>query len=1104
MRGLPEFPNEPMPLWIDPTGQLSAAEINALPPDLENYVPKSRELTINGVAYDLSEDREWDLAIEGPPGPQGEQGPQGEPGPQGIQGIQGEPGPAGPKGDTGDVGPQGIQGEPGPKGDKGDPGEIGPIGPSGPQGIPGATGAQGPKGDPGEKGDPGTSVTLKGSVATVADLDDIVSPTTGDLYVVVADGEGYVFNGSTWDNVGPIRGPKGDKGDTGATGSQGEPGPQGIQGEPGPKGDKGDPGEPGPQGLTGPQGETGPTGATGPQGIQGEPGPAGPAGPTGATGPEGPAGAIGPQGPKGETGPQGIPGEPGAVGPAGPEGPQGPQGLQGEPGPTGATGPQGIQGIQGEPGPAGPKGDTGDTGPQGVTGPQGEPGAPGPKGDKGDTGDVGPIGPTGPIGPQGDPGSIGPAGPQGETGPQGEPGVQGEVGPQGEAGPQGATGPQGPQGIPGEPGDAGPMGPTGPIGPAGPQGEQGPQGIQGIQGEPGPTGPTGATGPQGPQGLQGIQGETGPAGPTGATGPQGIQGIQGETGPAGPAGVPGPQGPQGIPGPSGADGDGIAYFGQVTLSSGAAAPPSFGDYVALSGTPTLLTGANGFSAGASGLSIQNTSSDTLLVQAHASIVLTQGTNKILRVIFYKNSTPINTSEKESPTTPDVNLVELTTEALVELAPSDVLSLRVTSVNSTDVITASLGSLIVGTIGRQGTPGPKGDKGDQGDPGVGGGSPGGSNTHIQFNDDGEFGGTSGFVFNPITICVGINTSVPTSKLDIVGQDGMRITGVEPYMTMRDSSAFLAGVRLKNVGSSLVFSVDTTGAGTFTDKAIFTSDCNLGVNMINPTSRVDVVGQDGLRVTGFQPFITLRDSNDSNKGFRIQTWAGNTILLNDAVGDGTFVERLRVTGNGNVAVGAEVPLARLHVRSSNAAAAARLDNNSSDNATLVIDQTVPSTASRPAIVLMKGGTTCLVLSCDGMAPGQTYYDAQGVNGLHQFFTQGAERFKIDSTGIKTTGHIAGSYSLLGPNSTAMPFASVTVVQLPVSAPLTLTSSVPAAGTICFLIIESQGTNSRTVNFNPSHFFVAGAVNTGAVAGKTFTLTFISNGNRLIETGRAGPAG
>jgi hypothetical protein len=469
----------------------------------------------------------------------------------------------------------------------------------------------------------------------------------------------------------------------------------------------------------------------------------------------------------------------------------------------------------------------------------------------------------------------------------------------------------------------------------------------------------------------------------------------------------------------------------VTLSSGAGAPPSFGDYVALSGTPTLLTGANGFSAGTSGLSIQNTSTDTLLVQAHASIVLTQGTNKILRVIFYKNSSPINASEKESPTTSAVNLVELTTEALVELAPEDVLSLRVTSVNSTDVITASLGSLIVGTIGRQGTPGPKGDKGDQGDPGVGSGSPGGANQQIQFNDGGEFGGTSGLVFDSTTVCVGINN-------------------------------------------------------------------------LSPTSRLDIVGQNALRLTGVQPFFVMRDSNDSNKGFRFQTISGNAILSTDIVGDGSFLEKFRFSNDGQLGIGTNAPGASVHIVRSDLGACLWIRHTGPTNAAVFIDAAGPNTVDRPVLVMRKNTDNCYILSCDGLSIGTVYHEVPGVNGRHIILANGVERFRIDTTGIKSSGHIAGSYSLLTANSTSMPFASFTVVQLPVSAPLTLTSTVPAAGTICFLIIETQGTNSRTVNFNTSQFFVAGVVNTGAVAGKTFTLTFISNGNRLIETGRAGPAG
>lgn len=57
----------------------------------------------------------------------------------------------------------------------------------------------------------GTSVTLKGSVALVGDLP--LGATAGDLYVVLADGNGYVSDGANnWASVGAIQGPAGQQG----------------------------------------------------------------------------------------------------------------------------------------------------------------------------------------------------------------------------------------------------------------------------------------------------------------------------------------------------------------------------------------------------------------------------------------------------------------------------------------------------------------------------------------------------------------------------------------------------------------------------------------------------------------------------------------------------------------------------------------------------------------------------------------------------------------------------------------------------------------------------------------------------------------------------
>ena len=147
----------------------------------------------------------------------------------------------GAAGDAGPQGPQGIQGETGPQGEKGDPGDKGDPGEQGPQGIRGETGPQGEqglqgekgeKGDKGDKGDDGTSVSIKGSVSSEADLPS-AGLTNGEGYLTEDDGHLHIWNGSSWTDAGVIRGPQGEKGDPGDKGDPGEQGPQGEKGEDG-------------------------------------------------------------------------------------------------------------------------------------------------------------------------------------------------------------------------------------------------------------------------------------------------------------------------------------------------------------------------------------------------------------------------------------------------------------------------------------------------------------------------------------------------------------------------------------------------------------------------------------------------------------------------------------------------------------------------------------------------------------------------------------------------------------------------------------------------------------------------------------------------------
>lgn len=230
-----------------------------------------------------------------------------------------------------------LNSQPGPQGEKGD------TGPQGPPGVAGPTGSTGPA---------GTGVTIIGSVSIASDLPNPYTGNIGDMYISQNDGNGHVWNGSMFDNVGRIQGPKGDKGDIGQTGSIGSMGAVGPQGERGERGEQGFTGDTGPQG---PPGETGPRGDVGPQGMQG------------IQGPSGQMGATGPQGLKGD------PGEKGETGMQGPPGEIGPMGLQGPTGDTGAPGPLGPMGVQGPIGNDGPQGPIGIQGPEGPQGPAGPP-----------------------------------------------------------------------------------------------------------------------------------------------------------------------------------------------------------------------------------------------------------------------------------------------------------------------------------------------------------------------------------------------------------------------------------------------------------------------------------------------------------------------------------------------------------------------------------------------------------------------------------------------------------------------------------------------------------------------------------------------------------
>ena len=275
----PTGPQGPAGMGINLKGHVATvADLPATATQGDTYI-----VDADGNAYSWSDADNTYLnigKIVGPQGEQGIQGPQGiqgETGPQGPAGVDGAVGPAGADGvagadgKDGAVGPQGpagADGAVGPKGDTGDQGIQGIQGEAGPQGLPGADGpagadgAEGPAGPQGDQGPAGVGITLKGRVATEADLP--TGAAQGDTYVVDETGNAWSWTDSTssYTDLGKVVGPQGPVGATGPQGVKGDTGPAGPTGPQGPKGD---------QGMMGYDGQKGATGATGP---------AGPAGPT--------------------------------------------------------------------------------------------------------------------------------------------------------------------------------------------------------------------------------------------------------------------------------------------------------------------------------------------------------------------------------------------------------------------------------------------------------------------------------------------------------------------------------------------------------------------------------------------------------------------------------------------------------------------------------------------------------------------------------------------------------------------------------------------------------------------------------------------------------
>ena len=222
-----------------------------------------------------------------------------------------------------------------------------------------------------------------------------------------------------------------------------------------------------------------------------------------------------------------------------------------------------------------------------------------------------------------------------------------------------------------------------------------------------------------------------------------------------------------------------------------------------------------------------------------------------------------------------------------------------------------------------------------------------------------GGGAAMVLKTGSGNVGIGTSDPTSKVEIIAQDGLAISGFQPFLTLRDANAGNARSVVQGVDGDIVL-IPNSFIGGGAAMVLKTGSGNVGIGTSDPTSKVEIIAQDGLAISGFQPFLTLRDANAGSARSVVQGVDGDIVLIpNSFIGGGAAM--VLKTGSGNVGIGTSTPTDKLHV-----AGTVRADDVVLSNGDCAEDFDVDTAVS------VKPGTVMVLRGDGSLEPSQQAYD------------------------------------------------------------------------------------------------------------------------------------
>ncbi|MDQ6631446.1 MAG: hypothetical protein M3Y82_06770, partial [Verrucomicrobiota bacterium] len=144
-----------------------------------------------------------------------------------------------------------------------------------------------------------------------------------------------------------------------------------------------------------------------------------------------------------------------------------------------------------------------------------------------------------------------------------------------------------------------------------------------------------------------------------------------------------------------------------------------------------------------------------------------------------------------------------------------------------------------------------------------------------------------------------------------------TVVKSLNGLRDDVSLLAGanVTITPNGNTLTLAAAGTSGGgiwNLNGTNAYYNGGNVGIGSTNPQAKLEVAAQNALRLVGYQPFLTISDSNAGNARGRIQSVGGDMNIFTESYLSGANpFSFLKVANNGNVGIGSAAPVGKLEV-------------------------------------------------------------------------------------------------------------------------------------------------------------------------------------------------